>query len=102
MAFGNNPMTASEVTLLPQPELADQAEGAAAHQRQVDTVDRPGGPSAIAVEHDLEVLDRQQRLAGGHRPSPAAIALAMAASMTARSVSPTGLRRLGMNCRKWT
>ena len=100
LCFGSRPMTASDVTLLPQPEFADQPERAAARERDVDAVDRDRAPPAVAVEHDAQIFDRQQRC--GHHFGSAASAAAMPASIFARSNSPDGFFEFGRNFAKCT
>ena len=55
---------ASDVTLLPQPEFADQSQGAATRQREVDAVDGLDG-SIVGGEGNGETAQLQQR--PGHR-----------------------------------
>ena len=79
--------------------LADQPERRAAREREVDAVDRDRAPPAVAVKHDAQVFDRQQRR--GHHFASAASAAAMPASIFARSMHRrTGLRLLGRNLRE--
>ena len=49
--FGNRPMMASEVTLLPQPDLPTRPSVAPLRDREVDAVDRMRGAAVVAVEH---------------------------------------------------
>src|SRR5204862_5030059 len=78
--------------------LADEAERAAARDREIDAIDRDGTPPAVAVRHHPQVLDGEQR----HYFASAASAAAMPASSSARSITPTGLRLLGRNFAKCT
>ena len=41
--------------------FADEAERRAARDREIDAIDRDGAAAAIAMEHDAQILDRQQR-----------------------------------------
>ena len=78
-------MTASEVTLLPQPEFADQAQRAAALQGEVDAVDGAHG-AVVGGEADGQPLELQQRC--GHSAALARAAawfFSTSASIAARS-----------------
>ena len=60
-ALGSSRMMESAVTLLPQPELADDAERAAGREREAHAADGLRDAAAIALEDDAQVLDREER-----------------------------------------
>ena len=61
VAFGSRPITASDVTLLPQPDSPTSPSVEPRATPEVDAVDRDGAAPAVAVEHDAQIFDRQQR-----------------------------------------
>src|SRR5262249_3162366 len=82
--------------------FADDAQRGAAQELKIDAVDRVRDAPAIAMEYDLELLDRQQRKVGFHDEPSAAIALAISDSMKSRSMTPAGFRLPGMKRAKCT
>src|SRR5579864_2272803 len=79
--------------------FADKSQRGALRNREINGVDRMGGTAAVAMKGDAQVPDIDQRPVGH---GSFAIAAAMPASMTARSVIPAGFFRLGRNLRKCT
>src|SRR5258708_15665180 len=79
--------------------LADQAEGCAPGEAEVDAGDRVRNAAVVAMEDDAKALDFDQR---AYRHLSPAIAAAMPASMVVRSVMPAGFLRVGRYFRKCT
>ena len=52
---------ASDVTLLPQPDLPTSPSVAPLVDRKIDGVDRMRGATVVAVEGDAQILDFDQR-----------------------------------------
>ena len=65
-ALGSSRMMESAVTLLPQPELADDAERAAGSQREAYAADGFREAAAVALEDDAQVLDGEERRHAAH------------------------------------
>ena len=98
--FGNRPMMASEVTLLPQPDSPTMPSVLPRSDRKAHPVDGEGLAPVRARKDDPQVLDRQERPAHSAACAfSAAIASAMSRSISARSVTPAGLLLEGMNLR---
>src|SRR5437667_184875 len=79
--------------------FAYDAKRRTACEIKIDGVDGMRGAPAIPMEHDLEVLDVDQRNRG-HGWPPTVCVRAISRSMMARSVVPTGSRWLGRKRRK--
>ena len=79
--------------------FADEAEGGAVGDGEVDAIDGVGGAAVIAMKQHAQIPDVDERT--GHQLS-LAVAAAIDASMVARSVIPAGFCRVGRNLRKCT
>ena len=60
-ALGSRRMMESAVTLLPQPDFADDAERAAGREREAHAADGFRNAAAIALEDDAQVLHGEKR-----------------------------------------
>ena len=96
---GSRPMIGERGHALAAARFADQPQGAAARQREVDAVHGVDG-AVVGGEGDGEAAQLEQR--PGHRRllRSAARRLSMPASITARSKMPTGFSRVGRKARK--
>src|SRR5258706_16204736 len=71
--------------------FADQPQGRALGDAEVDAVDGVGGAAVVAMKDDLQAFDIDQR---GIRHFCPTMAAAMPVPMVSRSVFPAGLLRL--------